>query len=107
MPASTNLTRSQSVRRRRRTTKDPLKKTGFQLRQSLVEAIKHVVEEGAAESQNAFVERAIMKELQEVRRQRVYAAYAEAAADETFMSEMSVVSEIVDRTGSDGLDAGK
>lgn len=90
-------------RRRRIGGTDPLRKTGFQLRQSVVEAVKAAVERGAAESQNAFVERAIVRELQELRRQRVYAAYAEAAADPVFMAEMQDVTDAFDVTAGDGL----
>jgi hypothetical protein len=89
--------------RRGRSAVDPLRKTGWQVRQSVAEAVKDAVEHGAAESQNAFVERALIRELRELRRQRVYAAYADAAADPHFMADVDSISAAFDRTVGDGL----
>ncbi|MDP9348705.1 MAG: hypothetical protein M3P24_06140 [Gemmatimonadota bacterium] len=91
-------------RRRRSQGGDPLRKTGYQLRQSVIDAVRSAVEQGAAESQNAFVERAVVRELRELRRQRVYAAYAEAAADPEFLADMSALTEALDPTVGDGLE---
>lgn len=77
-----------STRRHRRAGADPLRKTGWQVRQSLAEAVKEAVEQGAAESQNAFVERALIRELKKFRRQRVYDAYKQAATDPVFLADM-------------------
>lgn len=88
---------------RGRTAADPLRKTGWQVRQSVAEAVKDAVEQGAAASQNAFVERALIRELRELRRQRVYTAYADAAADPHFMTDMDSVSAAFDKTAGDGL----
>jgi hypothetical protein len=82
---------------------DPLRKTGWQVRQSVADAVREAVANGAADSQNAFVERALIRELRELRRQRVYAAYAEAAADPVFEAEMGAVSAAWDDTVGDGL----
>ena len=56
--------------RDRSRAKDPLKKTGYQIRLSVVQAVRDAVDQGAAESQNAFVERALVRELEELRRRR-------------------------------------
>jgi hypothetical protein len=86
---------------------DPLRKTGWQVRQSVAEAVKEAVEGGAAESQNAFVERALIRELKELRRQRIYAAYAQAAADPVFMEEMRSTTTAFDLSAGDGLAHGE
>ena len=65
---------------RRGRSSTPRKKPGYQLPEALVRAVKDAVDQGAAESQNAFVERALIRELQEARRRRLYDAYAAAAA---------------------------
>lgn len=91
----------------RRHSNDPMRKTGWQVHSSVADAVKSAVEAGAAESQNAFVERALIREIREVRRQRVYAAYAAAAEDGHFMSEMTEVSDAYDVAASDGLAAGE
>jgi hypothetical protein len=82
---------------------DPPRKTGWQVRSSIAEAVRWAVEEGAAESQNAFVERALVRELRELRRRRVYDAYAEAAADPDFIEEMTRVRENFESAAGDGL----
>jgi hypothetical protein len=61
------------------------------------------VEEGAAESQNAFVERALVRELRELRRRRVYDAYAAAAEDTSYMAEMAQVSREFEPMSGDGF----
>lgn len=88
---------------RRSTKDDPLKKTGFQIRRSVLQGVRDAVEEGAADSQNAFVERALVRELREIRRRRVYEAYAEAADDPAFREDMSSTSNAFDATVGDGL----
>ncbi|MGH7554121.1 MAG: hypothetical protein ACREMQ_13960 [Longimicrobiales bacterium] len=65
--------------------------------------MKAAVDQGAAESQNAFVERALVRELRELRRQRVYEAYAEAAADASFMEDMRSTALAYDVTSSEGF----
>jgi hypothetical protein len=74
----------------------------------VVDAVRRAVDAGAAESQNAFVERALVRELRELRRQRVYDAYAEAAADPAFRAEMRDARTDFDSAAGDGLeDAGE
>ena len=74
------------------------------MRSSVAEAVRQAVEAGAAPSQNAFVERALVRELQELRRRRVYAAYARAASDPAFRSDMSEVTRAFNAATSDGLE---
>ena len=87
------------------TASDPRQKTGYQLRRSIVLAVRDAVQDGAAESQNAFVERALIRELQELRKERLDAAYEEAARDPSFMRDMQAVDIEWDVTSSDGLGA--
>ena len=79
------------------------RKTGWQVRSSVAEAVKQAVQEGAADSQNAFVEMALVRGLRELRRRRVYASYAEAAADPTFLEDMRGVTATFEPTVGEGL----
>lgn len=88
---------------RRSRSGDPLKKTGYQVRLSVARAVRDAVEQGAAESQNAFVERALVRELKELRRRRVYDAYADAARDPKFMQDMGATTEAYEPATGDGL----
>ncbi len=74
----------------------------FQLHASVAEAIRAVVKAGEAPSANVFVEEAVKGKLRERRRDRVYAAYAEAANDPAFMAEMVETDRVFDITVSDG-----
>lgn len=85
---------------------DPLRKAGWQVRQSVAEAVREAVERGAADSQNAFVEEALIRHLKELRRQRVYAEYARAAADPAFKAAMCSTNESFETTAADGLTDG-
>lgn len=91
---------------RRTNLSDPPRKTGYQVRQSVLLAVREAVEEGAAPSQNAFVERALVRELKELRRQRVYAAYTRAALDPAFRADMEATSDGFDAAAGDGLAGG-
>ena len=73
------------------------------MRTSVADAVREAVEEGLAESQNALVERAVLRFLAEGRRSRLYAAYAEASQDPAFLADMRAVSEVFDTTVADGL----
>lgn len=95
-----------SLRRRGRGAGDRPKKVGWQVRRSIAEAVKEAVERGAAESQNAFVEDALLRRLKELRREKIYAAYQEAARDPVFMEDMRSTGEAFSVTTSDGLEAG-
>ena len=101
-PPSARASGAKSRRRRGGSSTDPPRKVGWQVRQSVAKAVREAVESGAAESQNAFVEDALVRRLKELRRERLYAAYAEAARDETFMEEMRSTSEAFSGTAGDG-----
>lgn len=92
---------------RRRSATDPPRKPGWQVRSSVADAVRQAVDEGAAESQNAFVEQALVRELRELRRRRVYDAYAAAAEDPSFRAEMEEVTREFEPTAGDGLEAGE
>lgn len=91
--------------RRRSPAGDPLRKTSVQMHNSTLEAVKQAVEHGAAASQNEFVEEAVLARLREIRRQKVYASYREAAMDPEYVADMESVSASFDRAVDDGLGA--
>lgn len=95
------------LQNRRRSVNDPPRKPGWQVRSSVADAVRQAVDEGAAESQNAFVERALVRELRELRRRRVYEAYAAAAEDPSFTTEMEEVTREFEATAGDGLEDGE
>jgi hypothetical protein len=90
------------IGRRRRGT-DPLRKPGWQVRTSVADAVRQAVEAGMAESQNALVERAVLRFLAEKRREKLYASYAEAAQDPAFMADMRAVADAFETAVGDGL----
>lgn len=92
------------VRRRRTASAEPLQKMSFQLHTSVADAIRAVVKSGAAPSANVFVEEAVKERLRERRREKVYAAYAEAAQDPAFMAEMLEVDRAFNATVGDGIE---
>jgi len=103
--ATEGVSRSRpSVRRVDRSGVDRPKKVGWQVRRSVAEAVKKAVENGAAESQNAFVEDALLRRLKDLRRERIYSAYEEAAQDPAFMEDMRSVTEAFSGTSRDGLE---
>jgi len=77
-----------------------------QVRQSIAQAVKDAVERGAAESQNAFVEEALLHRLKELRRAKMYTAYEEAAQDPAFMENMRSTGAASDVAAPDGLESG-
>lgn len=91
------------ARRRRSVDSEPLKKSTFQLRASVTEAIKAAVQAGDAPSANALVEDAVTAKLREIRRARVYAAYATAAQDAVFLAEMEATDTAFGAAVGDGL----
>jgi hypothetical protein len=94
------------TRRRRNHGDDAPRKVGWQVSGSVADAVKRAVEEGAAESQNAFVEAALLRALKELRREKLYSAYAEAAADPVFIQDMEGTSGAFDIAAPDGLEDG-
>ncbi len=95
------------TRRARQPTTHPLKKVGWQVRRSVADAVREAVERGAAESQNALVEPALVRELRELRRQRIYDAYAQAAADPGFVEDMGSTTTAWEGASGDGLPQGE
>lgn len=92
------------ARRRRTASAEPLQKMSFQLHTSVADAIRAVVKFGEAPSANVFVEEAVKERLRERRREKVYAAYAEAAQDPEFMAEMLDVDRAFDASVGDGVE---
>ena len=91
------------LRVRRRGRLESPQKPGWQVPGSLAAAVRAAVADGAAESQNAFVERAILRELAELRRARLYASYTEAASDPHFGASMAEISLAFEPAVADGL----
>lgn len=94
-----------TLRRRRGTAEDPLRKVTMRLSTRVTEAVRAVVEAGGAPSADAFVEAAVVAALRERRRVRLYEAYAEAAQDPRFMADMAETTLAFDATLADGGDA--
>lgn len=92
-----------SRHRRRSSAADPLKKVTLRLRETVTAAIRALVESGGAPSADAFIEEAVVARFRERRQQRVYAAYAEAAADPAFMADMELTNAAFDAAVGDGL----
>ena len=101
MPYNPRFNRTQ----RPRAAPDSPRMPGWQVPSSLADAVKQVVLDGAAPSQNAFVERAVVRELRELRRRQLHEAYAAAAADADFVNEMGDVDHEFEPTVGDGLAA--
>jgi hypothetical protein len=92
------------ARRRRHSRRaDPLRKVSYQIRSSVADGLRNAVDGGAAASVNAFVEEAIIERLKQLRRERLYAAYDEAANDPKFVAEMEELDGEFDITVADGL----
>ncbi len=100
---SPNIVAPARRRRRRSPSSDPLKKVTLQLSESVLEAIKSVIEAGEAASANAFVEDAVRTKLRERRRVKIYAAYEEASRDPAFLRDMNADLDAFDATVADGL----
>lgn len=96
-------TNSGTRTRRRNPARDPLKKTSVQMHTSTIEAVKRAVAGGAAASQNEFVEAAVIARLRELRREKVYASYREAAADPAYVEDVESTTAAFDRALSDGF----
>lgn len=102
--SDTALQLNTSTRTRRRSpARDPLKKASVQMHTSTIEAVKRAVESGAAASQNEFIEAAVIARLRELRREKVYTSYREAAADPAYVEDNESTTAAFDRALSDGL----
>jgi Arc/MetJ-type ribon-helix-helix transcriptional regulator len=82
---------------------NPLKKVTLRLHERVATAIRALVDAGTAGSADAFVEEAVIARFRELRKERVYAAYAAAAADDAFMADMAATNRAFDATVGDGL----
>jgi hypothetical protein len=82
---------------------EPLKKVTLQVRESVYDAVRALVHEGATPSANVFVEEALDQKLSDIRRARVYRDYQRAAKDEAFLAEMEATSRAFEHTVGDGL----
>jgi Arc/MetJ-type ribon-helix-helix transcriptional regulator len=102
MRANASPARINSIRRRRSSSRDPLRKVTLQLSESVAEAIKAVVDAGEAPSASVFVEDAVREKLRERRRAKVYAAYEEASRDPDYMRDVNADIRAFDVTLSDG-----
>lgn len=91
------------TRRRRSSTREPLKKISVQISESLYDAMKSLVSAGEVASANVFVEEAVRARLRERRKAKIYAAYEQAARDPIFMRDMNADLDAFDVTMSDGL----
>lgn len=67
------------------------KKATFSLRREVLTAVDEAVAQGSAPSKNAFVERALVRELSELRRQARQARWQEAARDPLFLKDVAEV----------------
>lgn len=76
----------------------------MRLHARVADAVRAVVDAGEAPSADAFVEAAVIAALRERRRERLYAAYAEAAEDAEFVAEAAATVCAFDATLGDGLE---
>ncbi len=67
------------------------KKATFSLRAEVLAALDEAVAQQAAPSKNAFVERALVKELREVERQARQRRWEEASRDPLFLRDLEEV----------------
>lgn len=67
------------------------KKATFSLHSDVLDALDRAVSQGSATSKNALVERALRRELQEIRRQARRAAWEEAARDPLLIRDVEEV----------------
>lgn len=70
-----------------------LKKATFSLSEDVLGSLSEAVARGAAPSKNALVERALARELKELRRQARQALWEEAAKDPLFLKDIKDVEE--------------
>jgi len=68
-------------------------KRTFSLSGGLISALDQMVAEGFAPSKNALVERALINELRQFRRQQRATAWKAAAKDPKFMREVAILEE--------------
>ena len=71
--------------------KEKTKKATFNLHPNVLAELDKVTADGIAPSKNAFVERALIKELKEMRRQLRQARWQEASKDPALLKDISDV----------------
>lgn len=69
------------------------RKVTFSLHEDLLATLNEAVARGVAPSKNALVEQALRRELKEIRRRVLAAAWEEAARDPLFMRDVQEVQE--------------
>lgn len=69
------------------------RKATFNLDGDVLAALDDAVAKGAARSKNAFVDRALRRELRELRRQSLAEAWRQAAQDPQFMKDVQEIEE--------------
>ncbi|MBI2863394.1 MAG: CopG family transcriptional regulator [Chloroflexi bacterium] len=69
------------------------KKATFNLHEEVLTAIDEAVSRGAAPSKNAFVERALTKELEELQRLERKALWEQAARDPLFLKDVEEIEQ--------------
>lgn len=94
---------SATIVRRRRQDQVARARTSLVIRADVLEAAKEIVTAGRAENLSAFVEAAVVEKVRRIRRNDLYSAYAEAAADQAFKESMSSVSRHFESSEADGL----
>jgi hypothetical protein len=67
------------------------KKATFSLHEDVLAAIDEAVADGAARSKNAFVEEALIRQLQAIREQALRAQWEEAARDPLFLQDLAEI----------------
>lgn len=80
-----------------------MEKTALTFHAGVLAAVDAAVGAGLAPNRSAFVEAAIEEKLTRARRTTLYQAYAAAARDPAFLSDMQDVDAAFDRTAGDGL----
>jgi len=103
VPIKPTSATTRSAARRRATTAEPLKKVTLRLHARVAGAVRDLVEAGHAPSADVFIEQAVIAALRERRRVRLFAAYAEAAADPMFAVDMDATTRAFDVALADGF----
>jgi hypothetical protein len=65
------------------------RKATFNLRAEVLDAVNEAVTQGSASSKNAFVERALVRELQDLRRVERRKRWQEASQDPLFLNDIA------------------
>lgn len=71
--------------------KEKTKKATFNLHTTVLAELEMATSQGAAPSKNAFVERALLKELKEFQRQARLASWQQGASDPALMKDIADV----------------